>query len=331
MLRFALALLLLLPATAHAGRYLPAIAIAIATTPTTPQPAPPAPSGICTNCNGTGKLGDGTVFVPCPVCGGDGKLTTAGRTEADSSSVPRKEAPAVVPTSLTPDQQPTPMHGVATVLWALGPRPDEVLVDFGCGFDARMLITACQQYGTRRAIGVEIDPVIAESARRHVAAAGLSDRIEIITGDATTTDVQADIGVAYLFEDTLGQLRPRIERLKRFASYVHQVPGLSMQRAPSATSEVYVWSQPRPVQVQLPAAATWGGRTYTRPVCNSRSCSMCNAIRQELATPRYAIVQQPTETPQTAITDKPRGRWVTQKICHGRGVPCTYRRVWVAE
>jgi hypothetical protein len=39
----------------------------------TAPPAPtPAPSGKCTNCNGTGKLGDGTISVPCPVCGGDG-------------------------------------------------------------------------------------------------------------------------------------------------------------------------------------------------------------------------------------------------------------------
>lgn len=40
----------------------------------TPNPAPkpsPGPKK-CENCNGTGKVGDGRVFVPCPVCGGDG-------------------------------------------------------------------------------------------------------------------------------------------------------------------------------------------------------------------------------------------------------------------
>lgn len=40
-----------------------------------PTPTPDiAPSGTCKNCKGTGKVGDGTVFVPCQVCGGDGKL-----------------------------------------------------------------------------------------------------------------------------------------------------------------------------------------------------------------------------------------------------------------
>src|SRR5690606_15395980 len=38
-----------------------------------PAPAPTPAPGICTNCNGKGRLGDGTVSVPCPVCGGDGR------------------------------------------------------------------------------------------------------------------------------------------------------------------------------------------------------------------------------------------------------------------
>jgi len=39
-----------------------------------PSPSPrPSPTPTkCENCNGTGRVGDGRVFVPCPVCGGDG-------------------------------------------------------------------------------------------------------------------------------------------------------------------------------------------------------------------------------------------------------------------
>lgn len=36
-------------------------------------PAPPAPSDVCSNCNGSGKLGDGVVGVTCPVCHGTGR------------------------------------------------------------------------------------------------------------------------------------------------------------------------------------------------------------------------------------------------------------------
>jgi len=38
------------------------------------QRLPDAPSGdVCDNCNGTGKVGDGTVFVECAACDGTGK------------------------------------------------------------------------------------------------------------------------------------------------------------------------------------------------------------------------------------------------------------------
>jgi hypothetical protein len=36
--------------------------------------APPAPQpSVCANCRGAGKIGDGRVFVTCPVCNGTGK------------------------------------------------------------------------------------------------------------------------------------------------------------------------------------------------------------------------------------------------------------------
>lgn len=43
------------------------------------QPAPvPKPEGKCDTCGGTGKVGDGRVFVDCMECGGDGVLGSAG-------------------------------------------------------------------------------------------------------------------------------------------------------------------------------------------------------------------------------------------------------------
>lgn len=52
------------------------IAVELAKRPNpAPSPAPPK-TEICDNCNGTGKLGDGTVFVKCPECDGTGKKKT---------------------------------------------------------------------------------------------------------------------------------------------------------------------------------------------------------------------------------------------------------------
>lgn len=45
----------------------------VATKKTADTDNPPAP-GECKQCRGTGRLGDGTVSVECPVCGGDGTI-----------------------------------------------------------------------------------------------------------------------------------------------------------------------------------------------------------------------------------------------------------------
>lgn len=59
----------------HKAMAAAAIAVWEAEKGSTPKPAPkptPAP-GLCENCGGRGRLGDGTISVPCPVCGGDGR------------------------------------------------------------------------------------------------------------------------------------------------------------------------------------------------------------------------------------------------------------------
>lgn len=71
---------------AHAGPYEQLANTVLASYRTSPAPTPPtpapAPAGVCENCNGTGKLGDGTVFVICPVCKGTGKTPAKDAAEA---------------------------------------------------------------------------------------------------------------------------------------------------------------------------------------------------------------------------------------------------------
>lgn len=86
--RTLLALIVSLAATpALADRYLPAIVVAIAVTKGRPQPAPqpgPSPGSICENCNGTGRLGDGTVSVDCPECI-DGRVQAGAAAESSAT------------------------------------------------------------------------------------------------------------------------------------------------------------------------------------------------------------------------------------------------------
>lgn len=45
-----------------------------------PSPPKPVPNGKCSNCSGTGVIGDGnSIRLQCPVCKGTGKACTDGR------------------------------------------------------------------------------------------------------------------------------------------------------------------------------------------------------------------------------------------------------------
>lgn len=202
---------------------------------------------------------------------------------------------------LPADQQPAPKSGVDSGLKMLSPKSNEILADYGCG-DARWLKEAAIKYGVEKAIGIEIDPAVAELARRHVEVAGLSDRIEIITGDAVTTNVKADIGVVYQFPDLLEKLKPQLMKLKRFVSYAHPMPGAVPGFSVRRNGDIYLYTKLTPVAIKQPTSpvqqqviypsmsyyqdyqpmAVYRGRTYSRPMCNSPGCSMCNSIRRQL-------------------------------------------------
>jgi hypothetical protein len=60
------------------GYFIPTLAAAAALTTDSKQPSPVTPdnpSGVCPNCNGKGRVGDGTVETICVVCDGTGKVT----------------------------------------------------------------------------------------------------------------------------------------------------------------------------------------------------------------------------------------------------------------
>ena len=61
-------------------------------------------SDTCENCGGTGRLGDGTVSVECPVCEGTGKPVQPGKVY---SPPPSEQGCASCPTPATIQASPT--------------------------------------------------------------------------------------------------------------------------------------------------------------------------------------------------------------------------------
>lgn len=214
-------------------------------------------------------------------------------------------------------QSPTPITEVRRVLALLSPQPNETFVDYGCG-DGRWLIEAARTYNCR-AVGVELDPQQVDRARRAVDEAGLVGRVEIIEGDVLTANVAADVGVAYLYPDLLTRLRPRLLKLKRFATPFHPVDGVQMQQS----GDAWIWRSHAPVPAmvrQQQPTAVYGGQVYTGRVCNNPRCAMCNAIQQQLnaAASQPVAVQQPTR------------QWVLRSVpC--RTCPSGFKQVWVLE
>ena len=115
----------------------------------------------------------------------------------------------------------TPQIVVDVMLAELNLKTTDILYDLGCG-DGRFLISAVKQYGCK-AIGIEIDPEVADIARQNVKNARCG-RITIVTGDATKFYLnKADAVVMYLFPPLMTKLMKTI-RTDRIATYSHKIP-----------------------------------------------------------------------------------------------------------
>jgi hypothetical protein len=72
----------------------------------------------------------------------------------------------------------TPLDAIPALLDLAEVGPDDLLVDIGCG-DGRIIVEAAATRGCR-AVGVEHDPRLVAQARRRIADAGLTERVEVI-------------------------------------------------------------------------------------------------------------------------------------------------------
>ena len=105
---------------------------------------------------------------------------------------------------------PTPRAVVDGMFELAGVQAGDVLYDLGAG-DGRIPIAAAQRFGIR-AVGIEINPRMAEVARANVRRAGVERLVEIRQGDALEADIrEASVVTLFLFRELNLKLRPRLQ------------------------------------------------------------------------------------------------------------------------
>jgi len=88
---------------------------------------------------------------------------------------------------------------------------DDVVFDLGCG-DGRILLTAVEEFGVKKAVGFELDPALCESARGELESRGLKGRVEVVNGDLFHADLSpATLVTLYLTTLVNERLRPKLE------------------------------------------------------------------------------------------------------------------------
>ena len=145
----------------------------------------------------------------------------------------------------------SPPEAIRTMLDELDLSEHDLLYDLGCG-DGRILIEAVRRYRCQ-AVGIEIDPHMAERARYRVRQAEASrtiprNRITIVTGDARKFRLDQPTAVTmYLFPSLMAELVPKLPGGIRIASYAHEIPGHRNRRVAVDGAESVYCVDLRPV------------------------------------------------------------------------------------
>lgn len=124
--------------------------------------------------------------------------------------------------------QPTDRVTVRRILLLGEVKPDEHVVDLGCG-DGRIVVAAAREFGAR-STGVEIDPLRVLWARIWAWLAGVSDSVRIVRANMYAFDVSdADVVILFLSATSNFKLQERLRRTlsdhARVVSYYHPIWG----------------------------------------------------------------------------------------------------------
>ncbi|HVO91610.1 MAG TPA: class I SAM-dependent methyltransferase [Terriglobales bacterium] len=107
---------------------------------------------------------------------------------------------------------PTPMEVVDKMLELAEVKVGDVLYDLGSG-DGRIVIRAAQKYGIR-AVGIEMDKLLLEKARKDAKAAGIAHLVEFRDEDALTADISpASVVTLYMLPWFNEKMKPNLQKM----------------------------------------------------------------------------------------------------------------------
>jgi precorrin-6B methylase 2 len=104
---------------------------------------------------------------------------------------------------------PTPQEVVDRMLEMAEVKPNDFVIDLGCG-DGRMVVTAAKKYGAR-GYGVDIHPQRIKESNENAQKAGVTDKVSFKIADLFQEDIsKANVMTMYLLRDINVRLRPKI-------------------------------------------------------------------------------------------------------------------------
>ncbi|GHG70131.1 methyltransferase domain-containing protein [Comamonas sp. JC664] len=105
---------------------------------------------------------------------------------------------------------PTPEPAVDGMLALAGVKPGDTVYDLGSG-DGRIVISAVQKHGAKRAVGVDINPERISEANENAKQAGVKNKVEFREGDLFDANIgDASVVTLYLLPSVNERLKSKL-------------------------------------------------------------------------------------------------------------------------
>lgn len=145
----------------------------------------------------------------------------------------------------------SPPEVVNRMLELLELRKGETLYDLGSG-DGRILITAAQNFGVGKAVGVETREDLVKQSREEISKVSLEDRVQVIHGNLLEAPIgEADAVTLFLTTSANERLKPKLEKeLKdstRVVSHDYEISGWNPRRVENLEQHtIYLYEVKKP-------------------------------------------------------------------------------------